>query len=167
MPDDPFLLLGLAPGFDLTESDIERAYLERVALNHPDLVSNDEEAAARAAALNDARAALLDPESRARILLTRIVGEKTDDTLPDGFLFEIMEVRSGLEDAAAAGDAEQIREWQSWADARRSEYIEKIRTQFSQLSDPPEDQETRAIRTTLNAWRYIERMIEQAGLVGR
>ncbi|GAB5495749.1 MAG: hypothetical protein Phyf2KO_08290 [Phycisphaerales bacterium] len=167
MPDDPFLLLGLAPSFDLTEREIERAYLERVALNHPDLVSDDDDAAARAAALNDARAALLDPESRARILLTTIVGEQSDDSLPDGFLFEIMEVRSELDNAAAAGDAEQIKEWQSWADARRAEYIEKIRTQFSQLSEPPEDQETRAIRTTLNAWRYIERMIEQAGLVGR
>ncbi len=167
MPTDPFLLLGLTPGFDLAETDIEQAYLARVAAEHPDLVSGDDEAAARAAALNDARVVLLNPERRARVLLTRIAGEDKDDSLPDGFLFEIMEVRSELETAAASGNEEQIKRWQSWADARRTEYIEKIRQQFAKLSDPPEDQEIRAIRTTLNAWRYIERMIEQAGLIGR
>lgn len=167
MPDDPFLLLGLPPGFDLTESVIEQAYLARVALEHPDLVSDDDEAAARAASLNDARAVLLNPEKRARILLTNIAGEERDDSLPDRFLFEIMEVRTELETAAASGDVEQIKKWQVWADARRAEYIEKVRSQFEILSEPPADQEIRAIRTTLNAWRYIERMIEQAGLVGR
>lgn len=165
MSDDPFVLLGLPAGFDLDESEIEQAYLARVALQHPDLVSGDDEAASRAAALNEARRTLLDPERRARALLRKHGGATKDDSLPDGFLFEIMEVRSELEEAASSGDAEEIRKWSAWADARREEYLQHVGELFQSLTDPASEDQLGAIRTTLNAWRYIERMIEQAGLV--
>lgn len=161
---DPFETLGLAPRFDLARSDIERAYLAKAAQSHPDLARNqDAEAPDQSAAINRARAALIDPESRAAALLARRGGPAAseDRSLPDGFLAAMMTNRLQIEEAVESDDAEAIASWRAWAHHERAAYRLQLTTAFAELTDPPPPAELAAIRQLLNAWRYIERLIEQ------
>lgn len=167
---DPFQALGLPRTFDLEATAIERAYLARVASVHPDLGSAKEmqdDTSGAAAALNDARQTLLSPEARASALLDVLGFEGEDRSLPDGFLMEIMDVRMDLEEAAAAGNAERVGHWRSWAADRRREWTSRIAELFRRHSASPDPELLSEVRRSLNAWRYIERMIEQAGPGGR
>ena len=170
--DDPFQALGLAPAFDLDPAKVERAYLARVASAHPDLGLGTEPLDTdaqgdEAARLNDARRTLLDPESRANALLRILHHTGEDKSLPDGFLMEIMEVRMEFEQAVMDEDAQQIAHWRSWATDRRREWIETISTLFRQHAASGDRALLDRIKQSLNAWRYIERMIEQGGAPSR
>ncbi|MBK7404727.1 MAG: hypothetical protein IPJ41_08850 [Phycisphaerales bacterium] len=162
---DPFETLGLDATFDLAAEQVEGAYLARVAAVHPDLAASDperaSEAARLAAALNTARRVLSDPEGRARALLDRLGVPESRD-LPEGFLLEMMETRLAIEEAARAGDTEQVARWRGWAAAARGESVRQIGSLFNRVgSGEPQDDLGREIRRQLNAWRYIERLIEQ------
>lgn len=165
MPPDPFALLGLPRTFDLDRDRIERAYLARSAAIHPDLVGPgaDAQAAAHASAadLNHAARTLRDPEARANVLLTLLGGpaKVTDRSLPDGFLQGILGVRLEIEESAS--DPAARVKWEAWAQSQRDEYAARCRDRFAALASPPKAQDLREIRRILNAWRYIERLIEQ------
>ncbi len=164
---DPFDALGLPPRFDLEIEDIERAYLARAAALHPDLASGDAEARElgerASAALNGARRVLRNAERRAGALLSRLgAPDKGEDrSLPDGFLIEILEVREQVESAQASGDPEQVARWEAWGEQERARYTELVSGLFGALGEAPAPEALREIRTKLNAWRYIERLIEQ------
>ena len=73
---------------------------------------------------------------------------------------EMMEVRGEIEDAiASGGDAERAR-WEAWADEQRAEFVQDVTARFA-AADGSQPEPLAAIRTRLNAWRYIERLIEQ------
>ncbi|MCC7387357.1 MAG: hypothetical protein IT431_01170 [Phycisphaerales bacterium] len=164
---DPFTTLGLPARFDLEPAAIDRAYLARAAAVHPDLAGDDParaaDAARAAAALNHAKAALLDPESRARALLAILAPQAApaDRDLPDGFLMDIMQTRIELDAAIAERDAPALNRWREWAAEQRRSSIDRIAVSFAALTTPPADPDLAAIRRQLNAWRYIERMLEQ------
>ncbi|HZW08577.1 MAG TPA: iron-sulfur cluster co-chaperone HscB C-terminal domain-containing protein [Phycisphaerales bacterium] len=168
---DAFEILGFRPRFDLDPAAVQRAYLSAVALCHPDLAGDDPDRAAdaarRAAALNGAKAVLLDPEARARALLERLAVPAAGDEreLPQGFLAEILETRMAAEEARAAADRESILRLRAWAASERERYSRRIAELFDELGRGGADRSERArdIRRELNAWRYIERMIEQVG----
>ncbi|MEL7473213.1 MAG: iron-sulfur cluster co-chaperone HscB C-terminal domain-containing protein [Planctomycetota bacterium] len=156
LDNDPFTLLGLPARLDLASDAIERAYLTRVASAHPDVQS--EATTGDAATLNRARHTLLDPERRANALLDVLGGPSPSDhnALPDGFLFDIMETREQVE-ADTASDADAARaKWGAWAESQRAAYLADLTERFA----APEPDRS-AIRAQLNAWRYIERLIEQ------
>jgi curved DNA-binding protein CbpA len=161
--DDPFDALGLPASFDLAPTLIERAYLSRAASVHPDLSEEDPEQAVRAAAINRARVVLLNPEQRADALLRRLGGpaKEQDKSLPTGFLASIMELREEVEAEAASGDALRIAARREWARLQGSEYASRVGSLFQNLGTPPEPVALTEIRRELNAWRYIERLIEQ------
>lgn len=167
--DDPFALLGLERRFEIDQRRLQAAYLARAAALHPDRFSDplaQAEAAERAAAVNDARAALSDPEARANVLLSLMGGPDKDveKSLPDGFLIEIMETREAMAEALRGGDAEQGRHFQHWADEERTRRLETIGRLFDEAQGSADQARIallRAIRVELNALRYIERMIEQ------
>jgi len=158
----PFETLGLAARFDLEPGEIRRAYLERVASAHPDAGAGGE-ADRCSAVLNRARATLEDPERRAGVLLAALGGpsKEEDRSLPDGFLMEVMELRERVEGTLAGGDAEAREACVAEAEARRAAYIDEVGSLFASLGADPAASELAGIRTTLNAWRYIERLIEQ------
>lgn len=165
---DPFAVLALPRRFDLERSDIERAYLARAGQAHPDLATSDDhgDASAEVAAgdLNRARQDLSDPETRATILLALQGGPSKDQdrSLPDGFLMEMMDVREQMEAAAAAGDRARIEHWERWANQQRAGHIRTVAEMFAGVdATNPDPVALRAIRSRLNAWRYIERMLEQ------
>lgn len=159
MPRDPFEILGLAPTFDLTPAQVERAYLMRMAAAHPDAagdaVGDEDELAA---GLNEARATLIDPERRALAVLARLGGPGPEvRALPAGFLPEIMGVREEVEAELGSGNAEARPKWREWVAAKRLEYASRV----GGLLARGDATSLREARVQLNAWRYIERLAEQ------
>lgn len=160
--EDPFDALGLPPIYNVEGTAIQRAFLARAAAVHPDLVAGDDSERA-AAALNKARAILEDPEKRAEVLLTRLggPGKSEDKSLPAGFLMSILETREAVEQALASKDPAQRTRWEAWAQEQRGEYQRRVASLFAALGDSRDASTLRAVRQELNAWRYIERLIEQ------
>ena len=118
------------------------------------------------AELNRAKGVLSSPERRADALLVRLGGPSREEhkQLPAAFLAEMMEVREQIEEAMGSPQDARARErekWQTWADGERARAIEEVGAMFGALGSPPAAEALRAIRTRLNAWRYIERLIEQ------
>ncbi|MFO0376674.1 MAG: iron-sulfur cluster co-chaperone HscB C-terminal domain-containing protein [bacterium] len=166
--NDPFALLGLPARFSLPAADVQRVYLEKVRA----LGGADDEP--RAAALNTAKSRLMDPEQRALALLARIQpapaagappDSAADRALPEGFLMTMMETREQLDAAQQAGDRAAIDAWLTWAESQRAGHMSAVAELLSRCTfDPPTPASPltlRILRTELNAWRYIERMIAQ------
>ena len=160
---DPFDLLGVPPAFPPDAGAIERAWLAASAKLHPDRAADPEAAARELAAINQARAVLTDPESAAGALLARLGGAApdADKTLPDGLLMEMLEARDRLEEAR--GNAQALAEIDTWARERRAEHIAQVTALFerAQAAAPSPEQVLTDIRVQLNAWRYVERFLEQ------
>jgi molecular chaperone HscB len=159
VPHDPFKILGLHRTFDLTPDQIERAYLRLVATAHPD--RGQSASPADSSDLNRARQTLLNPERRANALLECLGGPTTSKSLPDGFLVEIMEIREAVEEAVASRDPRARERWEVWAEQERQRYVHEVSAAFGALTDPPDPAMLADIKTMLNAWRYVERLIEQ------
>jgi len=170
MPADEFDVLGISPSFDLDRASVERAYLSRATALHPDLATGSDDAARVSAEVNRAKAVLANPESRADVLLRRLGGPGADreKSLPPTFLAAIMEVReeleAGLQDCDAARRVGHVQRWEAWSRDERRRAIEEVGAMFRAV--PPSGDVSlpaalRAIRIRLNAWRYIERLIEQ------
>ncbi len=165
MAHDAFAVLGLPRLFDVDPRALQQAYLRRSAALHPDRVQDplaQAEAQREAARLNDARAVLADDEQRANLLLSLVGGpaKEQDKSLPDGFLVQMMLVRQEMEAALAADDAGERQRLEQWAIRQRQAHIDAVRKGFAPGSTP-DLQRLAVIRRELNAWRYIERMIEQ------
>ncbi|MBL8885635.1 MAG: hypothetical protein JNK16_03160 [Phycisphaerales bacterium] len=159
---NPFQLLGLPLRFDIGEADLRRAYLSKVSAIHPDLANTDDSEGA-SAELNRARESLANPETRANILLALLGGptKEADKSLPPAFLMEIMETREEIEAALASGSPQERDRWTRWGSKERESYIAQVRDLFAALGSAPSPPSLKQIRTTLNSWRYIERLIEQ------
>jgi len=157
--DDPFDVLGLPATFDIDRTQLERAYLAKAALAHPDTVGTD----ASAAQINQAKRILEDPERRANALLARLGGPTKEQNrdLPPGFLMELMGVREEMEEIAQSQDAQALAEFRLMAESRRSSHIDRISAFVRGLDSTPTPESLAQIRVELNAWRYAERMIEQ------
>jgi len=156
---DPFDTLGIAPRFDVSAEEARRAWLARSLAAHPDRAG--EAGREETARLNEAKRALEDPERRADALVLRLGGpaKEAEKGLPDGFLLEIMELREGLEAAQAEGDAAAVERHLATAERERAARMARVAELFAGEIDRAA---LRAIRVELNAWRYLERMIEQA-----
>lgn len=128
---------------------------------HPDLAAGDAQAARGMAMANIARRTLEDPERRANALLARLGGpsKEQDKGLPDGFLGRMLEIREQID--AAARDLGERAKWEAWAQERRREAITEVGAMFRALGGNRTPAPLRAIRIRLNAWRYVERLIEQ------
>lgn len=161
---DPFDRLGLAPRFDLDVSEIDRAWIRRAADCHPDRAGDPvaaAEAGRRSAALNEARAALRDPERRADLLLSRLGGPSAaeEKSLPPAFLTEMMELRERVEEAVADADPAAREEIEREVSAERDDRIERVRELFVEVAE--DSDRLREIRLELNVWRYHERLLAE------
>jgi DnaJ-domain-containing protein 1 len=172
---NPFEILGFTPSFSITPDQVQRAYLQRLTASHPDL-SGQSAQTLDPATLNHARDTLLDDEARANLMLEHLGGPSPKDhTLPDGFLMEMMQLRTQIEeelDPSNPDHAQARTQWQAWANAERAQTIQTLTQIFKQLESPNPDTSTEAstdspeelkqsIRTQLNAHRYTQRLIEQ------
>jgi DnaJ-domain-containing protein 1 len=153
--ENPFATLGLGVSYEIDSGAIERAYLKKIAAAHPDRVGDS--GAVDAATLNDARACLLDDESRANAVLRLLGGPSASDdqSLPDGFLMEMMTTRTSMEEDLESDPETARADWTKWGNEQR----EQLLGEFGRLIKDPAS--LGACRTQLNALRYIERLIEQ------
>jgi DnaJ-domain-containing protein 1 len=169
--DDPFDTLGLPAVFTLDTASIERAALSKLSRLHPDMGGNAVSAdtntdteldqAVQAARINAARDTLRFTLARAEALLKRLGGpaKEADKSLPPGFLVEIMSVREQAEEALASNDVSSRATWTQWALEERGQAESRANALFTQAASNPAA--LRDLRTHLNKWRYIERLIEQ------
>lgn len=157
---NPFETLGVPESMDLSRERIEAAALAMSVRLHPDASGGDVQAESALAAVNLARSILANPETRAIALLERRGGPSAsqDRTLPDGFLAEMMDVRERIEQAVNKNDRDEIGRWKAWARERRGLHSGRVEELFRASAG---GESLRAIRHELNAWRYIERLIEQ------
>lgn len=174
--DDPFAVLGLARLYRVDRGAVQRAYLARAAGVHPDVARGggsevEEGVEANAAALNRAKETIDDPEKRAVALLgllardANVRFEAADErALPPGFLMEMMDVRERME--ADRGDTAKMAEWERWAEGRRAGHEANAARLFDAAVVKPDAETLKAIRLELNAWRYVERMVEQMDELG-
>jgi molecular chaperone HscB len=162
LTDNPFHILGVDARFDLDADGVERAYLTRMSRLHPDVASGAPDALGRAALLNEARAVLADPERRAEALLAVLggAGKTQDKSLPAGFLTEILETHEAVEAAAESGDAGEVARWREEAAARRRAMIDEVSILFA-AARAGDAAHLKRVRERLNAWRYIERLVER------
>lgn len=170
---DAFDVLGLPPRFGLSAEEVRVAWLARSASMHPDRAVSgagaSQDADRVAAALNDARRTLDDPERRAEALLARlggpaVIGEAERRRIPPAVLMEYMEARETLETAKSTGDVAGVDAMRRWASGKRAGHITAAAALFDRAASLPEDRRGEAlsaIRAELNAWRYAERMLEQ------
>lgn len=153
-------MLGLPRRFDVDRGALLRAWLTETARLHPDRLDAPPDAASRLALLNECKGTVEDPERRAAALHALLGGatKEQDKSLPDGFLMEMLELRQQMEEEVASEGDTARRRWGKWAAAQRGEYIERVGGLFARGADAAV---LKAIRMELNAWRYIERLIEQ------
>lgn len=157
-------MLGLPRAYDVDPAAVQRAFLQGAARIHPDLVAGGADPEAEGAAiLNRAKRVLDDPEQRAIALLRLLApdGAVDERTLPPGFLAEMMDVREQIEAAQTGRDRAALDRWERWAQEQRTSYRAAVGELFSAAAAAPDPGVFRRIRQTLNAWRYIERLIEQ------
>ena len=161
---NPFSTLALPARFDLDAAVIERAYLSGLQTAHPDAGGCQDDAPEHdAAALNHARSVLLDSEQRAVALLDVLGGPSAASCkdLPEGFLMEMMTRREEIEEELARGEQDARSRWESWAREERSQYTSDAQALFEAHAMDSTPEKRTQIRVLLNAWRYIERLIEQ------
>lgn len=156
---NPFQLLGFPIQFDIDPQAIQRAYLAALRTAHPD--AGGQVGGADAAELNAARLTLLDHEKRANTLINCLGAPSASELkdLPDGFLMEMMTIRQDIEEAIEQNGEDARSTWESWASEQRADYISQIRELCAEPN--PEPDTLNDMRVVLNAWRYIERLIEQ------
>lgn len=167
MAADPFDELGVPARFDLSREEVRRAWLARTAAISARPGAGTEGATVvHLARLNEAKAALDHAAHRAEALLSRLGGPAPadDKSLPEGFLPMMLEQREEIEASLASGGTGARAEWEAWAIERRREHEQRVSEFFARLGPSPTGADPaalRAIRMELNAWRYIERLIEQ------
>lgn len=165
-PENAFQVLGLPIRFTITRAEIESAYLKAIAAAHPDIANlSFDDHPDPAAKLNIARDTLLNSETRANLVLALLGGPTKQQykSLPDGFLMDIMEAREQIDEAIATKDPAALTTWRTWALEQRQTYESSLATQFDEIAQSTQNRQAllNQSRATLNAWRYIERMIEQ------
>ena len=107
MAQNAFTLLSLPSRFALSAESVEQAWRRAIALVHPDKFASRPAAERRVAEqwagrINEARDTLLDPVSRASLLLQTAgvdVGRDTDTRMPADFLMQQLLWREALEEA--------------------------------------------------------------------
>lgn len=172
MPD-AFDILGLEARFDLTAAEVRAAYLARVGGEEGGSRKSEGGSGEEGgAALNAAKTVLMDAEGRANLLLARLGGPGKDACreLPDGFLMTMMEAREELEAASAKRDSAGVERWREWAEGQRDGHVARVGALFKEHLGGGgaggvggAGGRLTMVRRELNAWRYIERMLEQIG----
>lgn len=170
MAQNAFTLLSLPAVFALSEEKVEEAWRRAIALVHPDKFASRPAAERRVAEqwagrINEARDALIDPVSRATLLLQNAgvdVGRETDTRMPGDFLMQQMLWREALEDAGgdAGGDADKIRRLTTEVQASRDELI----AQLTRSIDVEHDFD--GARSQVRRLMFVEKLLKEIHRAG-
>lgn len=132
MAQNAFSLLSLPSVFALSEDKVEEAWRRAIALVHPDKFASRPAAERRVAEqwagrINEARDTLVDPVSRASLLLQVAgidIGRENDTRMPADFLMQQMMWRESLEEAG--GDVTRVKALEAEVLQVRQELIEAL-----------------------------------------
>lgn len=166
MAQNAFTLLSLPAVFALSDEKVEEAWRRAIALVHPDKFASRPAAERRVAEqwagrINEARDALIDPVSRATLLLQNAgvdVGRETDTRMPGDFLMQQMLWREALEDAG--GDADKIRRLTTEVQASRDELI----AQLTRSIDVEHDFD--GARSQVRRLMFVEKLLKEIHRAG-
>ncbi|TWT45774.1 Co-chaperone protein HscB [Phycisphaerae bacterium RAS1] len=163
---DHFLLLGVAPSYDLDPDELRRKYLRLSRDIHPDRFGSGADAAAavRASArANEALRVLTDPVLRAEYMLEVAGGPSAaaDKSVPQELLTWALLVREEMEEARAGRDATALDALRRQVQSRRDAALLQAAAAARQL--PGHEALRRDLRSGLNALRYYDRILEQSG----
>jgi molecular chaperone HscB len=163
---DHFQVLGVAAGFEVDVTELERRYKDLTRVLHPDRHARAEARARRASLersvqLNEAWRTLRDPVRRAEYLLARagveVAPEKGGPPVPQALLMEVMELREGLAEARVSGDGARVERLAADVRRRHAEAMERVRAGFAAAPAP----DLAAIAAELVAVRYFDRFLDE------
>ncbi|HEY1188340.1 MAG TPA: Fe-S protein assembly co-chaperone HscB [Gemmata sp.] len=169
MTNDHFHRLGLQRRFNVDGAELERAYLTRSRMVHPDYhlagASSDLNASLElSAALNEAYNNLRDPFLRAEHLLALEGGPSAAEQkqVPAAFLAEMLDAREEIE--TAKGDPAETERLEAAFGARFNKLLIEAGAEFERLATLPANVPERAnllarIRGLLNAARYVRGLV--------
>lgn len=165
--------MGLPLQYAIDSMLLEKNYLERSRLIHPDYhqessTSQQQASTAMSAELNESYSILKDPFRRADYL-QRVLGGPTANQvgeMPADFLDEMLELRMEIEEireSSAAGSTDRLR-MEDQLIARRDRLVEDLQKQFADVEKPEQSEARRQeilvrIRKTLNSAKYIQGLL--------
>lgn len=168
---DAFDVLGLAPGFDLDQGELERRYRELQKQLHPDKFvhassSERRESMARAVSVNEAYRDLRDELKRADLLLARHGGPSAGKaTVDPELLMEVMELREALAGARKRKDLPGVRALSAQVAARADVETQTLRGAFAQLSDGRGEGAIQSAAHALMRLRYFRRFQDEVAAI--
>jgi molecular chaperone HscB len=157
---DHFERLGLPRTFLVDAAALEKNYLERSRLVHPDHTGNDPASLEASAALNEAYAVVRDPGRRAEYLLSLAGGPSAASVSqpPAEFLEEMLELRMAIEEAKV-DPATRIDLERSLVE-RRARLLDEAGQRLESLESAADRAVAlTAIRQTLNAAKFINGLL--------
>lgn len=163
---DHFSLFGIPRQYDVDPALLRRQFLRLSREIHPDrLIScaSDPEIALRLSAqANHAYEVLSSPILRAEYLLELAGGRSAteDKSAPQALLQETLVLREEIDEALAEGNESALLGLRSRIHERKSALEHQITDLASQL--PGTERTRNALRATLNALKYIGRLLEAA-----
>ncbi len=162
-----FELFDFERTFALDTDELERRYLERSKVVHPDRFVT-EAAARRVAALqesmklNEAYKILRKPVPRAEYLLQQNgVTIGANEQLEPGFLLRILEAREELAEAKSAGDTAALARLEDEMTERRAEMVDGLADKWAEFEPSRDAAVLEAIKRELILLRYLDRYLEQ------
>jgi molecular chaperone HscB len=171
---DHFAIFGFPRRFEVDLPALEKRFRELSFQVHPDRFARKAPrerriALERSTALNDAYRTLKDPLRRATYLLS-LNGLKVESEsggsamgqLPPEFLEEIMELREGLRDAQAEGNAEATRKLLERVQGMRGQAITTVDAELRELPPSPDPARIAAAGAALARIRYYDRFVAEA-----
>jgi len=153
---DPFEVLGIAPRYGLSASELRARWMRAAAAAHPDADGGVESSAAVNAAYHE----LADPLRRAAALLRRLDAPPVADPgLPPAFLLEAMEIREEVD--AAKGDRAALDAIRDAIQGRHREALDGIAAAFADIVGAPDEAVARRVLVGVNLARALARILEQ------
>jgi molecular chaperone HscB len=159
---DHFTRLGLPRRFALDSAALEAAYLARSRELHPDFyqaASTAEQQASQdlSAALNDAYRTLRVPFSRADYLLILLGGPSAAEVkdVPPAVLMDALERREQIEQLRRQPNPTALRQLEADLHQQTADLHAQIAAEFAR----GESANLRAIRSTLNALKYVQNLL--------
>lgn len=160
--------LGLEESYSIDPPALESRFQQLVVELHPDFYTSADrreqhQSEISSALLNRAVETLRDPVSRANYLLPRLAhGTPLDERrLPPGFLEEMFVLQESLDDLLDSGAPEAIGRTRTELQERYQTLLSDLPKHFRQAEAATEPEPLQALQTTLNAERYLRRLLER------
>ncbi len=164
MIDSAFERLGIGASFTVDTAELERNYLEKSRLFHPDHQDESDgltvdQALRASAALNEAYAIVADPIQRGEHLLALAGGPDAaaDKRMPPEFLEAMLEWREEAEEPSAHEKLSQVLE------VEKSRLLERLGEEFVGLNKDASQKSIRIkeVRQTLNQLRSLRGLLRE------